>query len=107
MIDFEARAKGAAMVFTGEGRFDAQSLMGKAVGGVARRAKAMHLPVTVLAGAIADDVDEADIKEAGIRAVFSINQAPLPLSEAAPKSRDNLFLTMKNLLRFWQSVREQ
>ena len=95
------------MVFTGEGRFDAQSLMGKAVGGVARRAKAMHLPVTVLAGAIADDVDEADIKEAGIRAVFSINQAPLPFQEAAPKSRDNLFLTMKNLLRFWQSVREQ
>ncbi|MGP1367040.1 MAG: glycerate kinase family protein [Schwartzia sp. (in: firmicutes)] len=106
-VDFEACARGATMVFTGEGRFDAQSLMGKAVGGVARRAKAMHLPVTVVTGAIADDVDEADIKEAGIRAVFSINQAPLPFQEAAPKSRDNLFLTMKNLLRFWQSVREQ
>ena len=104
-VRFEEKAVGADMVFTGEGCFDAQSLMGKAVGGVACRAKAMHLPVTVLAGAIADEVDEESALKAGISAFFSINQAPLPFSAAAPRSRENLFRTMKNLLRLWKMAR--
>ena len=104
-VSFEERAAGADMVFTGEGRFDAQSLMGKAVGGVARRAKTVHLPVTVVAGSIADDVDEEAVREAGIGAFFSINQAPLSFSEAAPRSRENLCRTMKNLLRLWEMAR--
>ena len=104
-VSFEERAAGADMVFTGEGRFDAQSLMGKAVGGVARRAKTVHLPVTVVAGSIADDVDEEAVREAGIGAFFSINQAPLSFSEAAPRTRENLCRTMKNLLRLWEMAR--
>ena len=42
---------GADLVVTGEGRFDAQSLDGKVVGGVIARALARDLPVLVVAGA--------------------------------------------------------
>ncbi|MHC4478034.1 MAG: glycerate kinase family protein [Planctomycetota bacterium] len=39
-------------VITGEGRFDAQSLHGKVVCGVAKMASAAHVPVAVLAGSV-------------------------------------------------------
>ena len=42
---------GAALVVTGEGRFDAQSLDGKVVGGVIARARKRDLPVLVVCGA--------------------------------------------------------
>jgi len=41
----------ADLVVTGEGRFDAQSLDGKVVGGVIARARARNLPVLVVCGA--------------------------------------------------------
>ena len=49
---FDALFAGADLVVTGEGRLDAQSGMGKAVGGVARRAKRAGVPVIALAGGI-------------------------------------------------------
>ncbi len=45
----------ADLVITGEGRFDAQSLGGKVVGGVLATAAAARVPVAVVAGAI--DID--------------------------------------------------
>lgn len=44
-VDFEARCAGCSMVITGEGRLDATTLEGKLPLGVARRARALGLPV--------------------------------------------------------------
>ncbi|MBO6236363.1 MAG: glycerate kinase, partial [Schwartzia sp.] len=91
------------VVFTGEGRLDSQSLMGKAVGGIAQRAKEAGIPVICVAGAVSNDIDE--IYRSGITAAFSINQEPLPFSEAAGKTRENLARTMDNIFRLlnWRS----
>jgi len=43
---------GAALVVTGEGQFDAQSLRGKVVGDLVERAGAAGVPVTVVAGRV-------------------------------------------------------
>ena len=44
--------RGAALVVTGEGQFDAQSLRGKVVGALAERAGEAGVPVTVVAGRV-------------------------------------------------------
>lgn len=50
-VGFERRLKGADLVITGEGSFDAQTSGGKAVAGVVRRSREAGVPVVVLCGA--------------------------------------------------------
>lgn len=96
-IGFEAMLKKTDMIFTGEGKFDNQSLRGKVVMGIARRCKPYNIPVIVVTGAIGDDIQDA--YEQGIKAIFSINNSPMSFVEAAPKSRENMRLIMDNILR--------
>jgi glycerate kinase len=49
-VGFDAALRGADAVVTGEGRLDAQSLAGKAVGEVARRAAAAGVPCDAVVG---------------------------------------------------------
>lgn len=51
---FTGALDGATLVITGEGRFDTQSLMGKATGGITRLANIKNVPVAILAGKIDD-----------------------------------------------------
>jgi glycerate 2-kinase len=55
---FEEALKKAALVITGEGNIDRQTLQGKAPFGVAEKAKAFSIPVVGLAGKIPDEPDE-------------------------------------------------
>ncbi len=50
LYNFEAAAGNADYVIMGEGRFDAQSLMGKAIGGILKRTQEARLPVIVFCG---------------------------------------------------------
>ena len=50
LADFDTRARGAALVVTGEGSFDEQSLGGKTPVGVAAAAARLGAPVVVLSG---------------------------------------------------------
>ena len=52
ITDLEARIACADLVITGEGRVDAQSLMGKVVGGLIALAERHQKPLTVLAGSL-------------------------------------------------------
>jgi len=54
-VDLARRLDGAALCLTGEGRLDGQSLSGKAVGGVARLARAQQVPAVALVGAAGED----------------------------------------------------
>jgi glycerate kinase len=58
-VDLAGQVAGADLVITGEGSYDAQSLRGKAVSGVARTAAEHALPCLVLAGAVQVGVREA------------------------------------------------
>lgn len=51
---FAREIETADAVITGEGRFDRQSMCGKAIGGVAAAAKRCGVPVFVLAGSVGD-----------------------------------------------------
>lgn len=76
---FEDLLQNADFVFTGEGRMDKQTLMGKVSWGVSRQALAKHIPVVALCGSLKDrDV----LIRNGFSEVYPINPPYVPLSIA-------------------------
>ncbi len=104
LTEFDRRAAGADLIITGEGRLDSQSLRGKVVIGVARRARALGVPVAALVGG--SETEISDVYAEGVSGVFPINPLPLPFEEVRPHCRENLRFTAGNLLRFYRSIRK-
>ena len=100
---FDSLVDGADLVFTGEGKLDTQSLRGKVVIGVARRAKKHGVPVIAVVGDIGDCIEAA--YDEGLNAVFSINRVSLPFSKNRLRCKSDLRLTMDNLMRFIRACR--
>lgn len=96
-VDFENIITDADYIFTGEGKIDSQSLRGKVVIGVAKRAKKQHIPVIVIAGGAEENLEEA--YEIGVTSIFTINRLPEPLEISRHKSRMNLEATADNIIR--------
>ncbi len=96
-VDFDSIVAGADAVFTGEGKIDSQSLRGKVVIGVARRAKKQNVPVIAVVGGADLDVDDAYGE--GVKAIFTINRLPQDLSISSAFSDVNLGFAMDNILR--------
>jgi glycerate kinase len=101
-IGFDHLLDGADMVISGEGRFDSQSLRGKVVIGVARRAKKHGVPVVAIVGDIGCDIESA--YDEGVSAIFSINRVAVPYKEARLRSKDDLRQTVDNLMKFMRCV---
>ncbi len=70
----------ADLVITGEGRLDAQSLVGKVPVSVARMAKAAGVPALALAGQVEGDL--AALRAEGLAAVMPIVDRPMTLQDA-------------------------
>ena len=102
LTDFDRLAADADLIFTGEGRLDSQSLRGKVVIGVARRAKKLGVPVAALVGSCTLSAQAA--YDAGVSGIFPIHPAPMPLAEAMSRSREHLAFTAGNVLRFVKST---
>lgn len=96
-VDFDRAAADADLIFTGEGRLDSQSLRGKVVIGVARRAKRLGKRVIAIVGGAEGELEAAYAE--GVTAVFTTNRLPEPLSRSAPRAAENLAFTMENILR--------
>ena len=104
LVDFDRLAADADLVITGEGRLDSQSLRGKVVIGVARRAKRLGVPVAALVGSC--ELPAAAVYEAGVSGIFPIHPQLMPLSEAMAHTREHLAFTAGNMLRFAAAVRK-
>ena len=96
-VDFENIITDADYIFTGEGKIDSQSLRGKVVIGVAKRAKKQNKPVIVIAGGAEENLEEA--YRNGVTSIFTINRLPEPLEISRHKSKMNLEATADNILR--------
>lgn len=77
LVGFDEALQQADRVLTGEGRSDAQTLLGKVPYGVLRRARG--IPVALVSGAIAD---AHALREAGFASLIPVSPAGLPLQEA-------------------------
>lgn len=101
-VNFSDVISGADMIFTGEGKIDFQSLRGKVVIGVAKRAKLQNVPVTVIAGGADNGIDEA--YDFGVTSIFSINRLPEAFETSRYKSVENITFAVDNILRLIKSV---
>lgn len=97
-VDFDTVVQDARLVFTGEGRLDGQSLRGKVIAGVAKRAKQYNVPVVAVVGAVGDDAD--GVYDLGVCGVFTTNHTPVPFEIAKLHSHENLRRTARNLMGF-------
>ncbi|MBP1925280.1 glycerate kinase [Sedimentibacter acidaminivorans] len=101
-VNFDKTIEDADMVFTGEGKIDTQSLSGKVVIGVSKRAKKKNVPVTVIVGGADEDMEEA--YDMGVTSIFTINRLPLDFQLSRLKSKENMDATMENILRLIKSI---
>ena len=99
IIGLEEAVKESDCILSGEGSFDRQSLMGKAVGGVAKLAKEYGVPLFVLSGIAKPD---PSAYSQGITAVWPLTRyrmASLPNPEETEKALEDhteaLFRTLK------------
>lgn len=58
LVDFDALLNGCDMVFTGEGRLDSQSVCGKVISGVARRARKRRVLAVAIAGGTTPEAEQ-------------------------------------------------
>lgn len=90
----EAKMQDANLVITTEGRFDSQTLSGKAPHKVAQMAKKYKIPVIMIAGAIERNLNYEDT---GITAAFSLADGPIALEDAIKNAPYLLKKMTKNL----------
>jgi glycerate 2-kinase len=85
-LRFDERIAGADLIFTAEGRLDAQTAYGKAVGAVAAAGQRQRIPVVALAGAVA--MDDAALRALGLSAALPLADGPLTLEESMARAAD-------------------
>ncbi|ALS27140.1 glycerate kinase [Paenibacillus sp. 32O-W] len=79
-VQFDDMLTASDLVLTGEGCTDEQTLHGKVVSGVARRAARYGKPVVCLSGSLAGDYGQ--LRDAGVAAFFSVLRRPVSPAEA-------------------------
>ncbi len=99
-VDFDRRAVGCDLVVTGEGSFDAQSLGGKAISGVAGRCQKLRVPAAVLAGRVA--LTPEQWAPLDLRAVRSINPTGATLEDARANAAAYYRTALETLLKEWK-----
>lgn len=88
-IGLEEAIAGAALVITGEGCFDSQSLHGKVVAQVAALAARHGVPAVVLCGTRRDAIAEETLAAAGLSAVVALTDR-IPVREALARPAAHL-----------------
>lgn len=94
-LDLDRLVKDAALVITGEGRIDSQSIHGKVPIGVAKIAKRYNKPVIGIAGSLTPDV--AVVHQHGLDAVFSVLYRVCSLEDALSGAADNVRMAARNI----------
>ncbi|MEK1841279.1 MAG: glycerate kinase, partial [Pseudomonas sp.] len=100
LVGLAEAVKGADLVITGEGRFDAQTLRGKTPFGVARIARQHGVPVIVIAGTLGEGYQA--LYEHGIDAAFALASGPMTLEQACAEAPRLLRDRARDIARVWR-----
>ena len=102
-VGFDKKIKDADLILTGEGSIDRQSLMGKVLSGVLKRAKNQNIPVVGVSGQVKDS---EELNRAGFAAVFPIESGSVSLETAMSKSyaSANLVRTIRQILLLIKAI---
>ncbi|PQZ93254.1 MULTISPECIES: glycerate kinase [Pseudomonas] len=99
LVGLDAAVRGADLVITGEGRFDAQTLRGKTPFGVARIAQRHGAPVIVIAGTLGDGYEQ--MYAHGVNAAFALPSGPMSLEQACAEAPRLLSERAADIARVW------
>ena len=88
LIDFEILIQDADVIFTGEGKLDAQSFRGKVIDGVSIYAHKTNIPLVAIVGQIGD-VNSSDFP-AGLTAAISVKELSASLEQALIETPQNI-----------------
>lgn len=103
-VHFDEKISDADYIFTGEGNMDSQSLRGKVISGIAKRAKMQNKKVIAIVGG-AEDAEIKEAYEKGVTSIFTINRKPEDFSVSKWKSEENLRFTVDNLMRLLKVIK--
>ena len=99
----EQAVQGAAFVLTGEGRMDAQTLLGKTPMGVAQIAQRAGVPTIAIAGSLGSGYQ--GLYSVGIEAAFSLVPGPMSLAQACESVAALLEDRAEDVVRLWLAAR--
>jgi glycerate kinase len=94
---FDDALRHSTLVLTGEGALDEQTLSGKTIAGVCRRAQVLGVPVVAFGGAVR--LSGAQMDELGLLSAFSIADGPRALSECVAQAGPLLEAAVERALR--------
>ncbi|MDP3433343.1 MAG: glycerate kinase, partial [Bacteroidota bacterium] len=97
LTNLEKHISQASLIFTAEGKIDAQTAYGKTISGVARLAKNHQVPVIALAGMVTDDLTE--LYKQGVTSIFAIGNQPMSLEESKARASELLANTTEQIMR--------
>lgn len=94
---FDDKLRSARLVLTGEGALDEQTLRGKTIAGVCRRAHKSGVPVIAFGGAVR--LSGAQMDELGLTSAFSIADGPRSLESCVEQAGPLLQAAVERALR--------
>ncbi|NOY37396.1 MAG: glycerate kinase [Chlorobi bacterium] len=89
----------ADLVLTGEGKMDDQDFFGKAPFALAKLAKKRHIPVIAFTGSF--ETEKPDKWADYFTGIFPVVSSPISLDEALKRARENLYRTVKEVIRVY------
>ena len=87
--DFDSKAAEADLIITGEGRLDSQSVNGKVISGIAKRAAALGKKVIAICGSRGAGADE--IKKLGVSELYFSSETDKSFDEIIKTCREDLY----------------
>jgi glycerate kinase len=98
----EEHIRDASLVFTAEGRIDAQTAFGKTISGVAQLGKKYKVRVIALAGIVEGDLK--DLYEKGLTSAFAIANRPMSIEESKANAAQLLAETSSQIMRLVSGI---
>ena len=93
--------RGAHVVFTGEGRMDRQTLLGKTPAGVARYGQRHGAAVIALAGSLGEGYEA--LYDVGVTAAFSVVSGPMTLAQACDDAGSLVRERARDCMLLWMA----
>lgn len=97
-IKFEQKIQVADLIITGEGKLDEQTMAGKVIAGVCKKAKPYQIPTIAICGGM--ELTSEQMDEIGLLAGFSIVPKPCSLDEAMEQAEGWAQKQVEQIIRF-------
>lgn len=94
--NFEEKLNGVNLVITGEGKMDIQTLSGKVVAGVAKKAKEKNIPVYGICGI--SELTESQAIELGLSKIIALKSPEISIELAIKNAKQLLMDSIKQIL---------